>query len=264
MDRKVSTVNGFSHGCLYRFAKRASQNFCLLLSYGDKTGDVLINVTYVGDTLLATKVTGDDNVPRGKVSFTADLTPRNDSNALEPLKLSLDPASTTATKLPRFAGMGQIAKRGFVDHKFIDGQLVMFEKHFSFVWVPIRHHVLFRRPSPEQTLMMLRDHIAKEDELENAREHLNRCFDMDMTDSLARQASQENDMSSREPLRRISRVADLQRLKDQLKATQPVRNSFWDTFNLSKFFADGTSTKDATKKNAKRTRDVNRSDEQKA
>jgi hypothetical protein len=31
-------------------------------------GYELINVTYAGDTLVATKVTGDRNVPRGEVS----------------------------------------------------------------------------------------------------------------------------------------------------------------------------------------------------
>jgi Cyclin D1 binding domain len=36
-------------------------------------GYELINVTYVGDTLVATKVTGDKNVPRGEVSFVPDL-----------------------------------------------------------------------------------------------------------------------------------------------------------------------------------------------
>jgi Cyclin D1 binding domain len=36
-------------------------------------GYELINVTYVGDTLVATKVTGDKNVPRGEVSFAPDF-----------------------------------------------------------------------------------------------------------------------------------------------------------------------------------------------
>ena len=35
----------------------------------------MINVTYVGDTLIAFKVTGDKNVPRGEITFQADLTP---------------------------------------------------------------------------------------------------------------------------------------------------------------------------------------------
>lgn len=231
------------------------------VSYGDH-GEELINVTYVGDTLLASKVTGDDNVPRGQITFSVDLTPRNASHALEPLKLSLDQSSTTtATKLARYAGKGQVAKRGFVDHKYIDGQLVMFDKHFSFVWVPIRHHVLFRRPSPQQILSMLRDPIAREDELENVKNHLARCYEMDMTDSLARQAS--HDRYDDEPLRRIAFTADLKSLEDRLKAAQEDqhRNSFWSAFNLSKYF-DGMHDKNNKKSNTSARN--NRIDEQKA
>jgi hypothetical protein len=251
----------------------------MLASYGYPTGDVLINVTYAGDTLLATKVTGDDNVPRGQITFTADLTPRNGSEALEPLKLSLDQSSLTTTKLPRFAGRGQVAKRGFVDHKFVEGQLVLFERHFSFVWVPIRHHVLFRRPTPEQTITLLRDPIAREDELENARAHVARCFKMDMTDSLARQ-QQSNVVDdedgdddycfSREPIRRISMVADLKSLEERLQSSHRAsqhRTVFWDAFNsLSKFFPGG-GISGAGEDKGKAKKDPgknNRIDEQKA
>lgn len=92
----------------------------------------MINVTYTGDTLVATKVTGDENVPRGQTSFTVDLAPSN-ASSLEPLKVSFD---REATQLLRYPGKGQIAKKGFTDKKFVEGQLVMFDKHFSFVWIP--------------------------------------------------------------------------------------------------------------------------------
>ena len=35
----------------------------------------MVNITYVGDTLIARKVTGDENVPAGEISFQADLSP---------------------------------------------------------------------------------------------------------------------------------------------------------------------------------------------
>ena len=38
----------------------------------------MINATYSGDQLIAYKVTGDKNIPRGKVSFTADLSSHAD------------------------------------------------------------------------------------------------------------------------------------------------------------------------------------------
>jgi len=185
-------------------------------NYGNH-GLELINVTYVGDNLIATKVTGDETVPRGQVSFTADLhPPSNTSVALSPLKMTVEPALSTPTPLqthaddylPRFPGKGQIAKPGFKEHRFVEGQLVMFESHFSFVWIPTRHHVLFRRPTPQQTIDLLRDTISKEDEMENMRNHLRRCFDMDMTDSLARQCTEQG----QEPFRRIALKSDLKKL----------------------------------------------------
>ena len=182
---------------------------CQMDSYGEH-GLEMINVTYSGDTLIATKVTGDENVPRGQTSFTSDLAPSN-ASSLEPLKVSFD---REATQLLRYPGKGQIAKKGFTDKKFVEGQLVMFDKHFSFVWIPTRHHVLFRRPTPEQTIALLRDVVAKEDEIQNMRDHLTRCLDMDMTESLARFHANPN----AEPFRRIKLNSELQEMENELNA----------------------------------------------
>jgi hypothetical protein len=201
-------------------------------SYGDQ-GNEIINVTYVGDTLLATKATGDVNVPRGEISFSANFSPRNGTPTLEPLKLSFGTSSSASStaKLPRFAGKGQIAKPGFIDHKYVDGQLILFERgHFSFIWLqsPTKHHVLFRRPTPEQTIELLRDIISKEDELENMREHVARCFDMDRTESLARQHAQDEET---EPFRRIALKQDLKGLEQEKPPTLEPRTktsfNFW-------------------------------------
>ena len=167
-----------------------------------------MNVTYIGDTIVATKVTGDINVPRGEVSFTANLAPQN-ASALEPLKVSFD--RQASTQLPRFLGKGQIAKAGFQESKYVDGQFVLFDKHFSFVWIPSRHHVLFRRPTPTQIIELMRDDISKEDELGNMRSHISRCFEMDMTESLARFHADEGP----EPFRRILQTDDLKSFKPQ-------------------------------------------------
>ena len=192
----------------------------VLHSYGDH-GNELLNVTYVGDTLVATKVTGDVNVPRGQISFSVDLSPRNSSATLEPLKLSFD-SSAASAKLPRFLGKGQIAKPGFIDNKYVDGQLILFERHFSFVWLPTKDHVLFRRPAAEQTLSMLRNVISKEDELENMRHYLQRCFAMDRTESLARQYTSPG---GTEPFRRISLQEDLESLDTNISALASANNS---------------------------------------
>lgn len=51
----------------------------------------MINVTYSGDTLIAYKVTGDQNIPRGHITFTADLSPPGYSSSLDRETASLDP-----------------------------------------------------------------------------------------------------------------------------------------------------------------------------
>lgn len=135
--------------------------------YGDH-GFEMINITYAGDTLIATKVTGDQNVPKGEVSFTVDLSPHIHSDkgmlSLEPIELNAKAARQWGKKfLPRFQGLGQVAAEGFTNSKWMDGQLILVGRFFSFAWVPIGHQVFFGRPSSELTLKMLRE--QKEDDL---------------------------------------------------------------------------------------------------
>ncbi|KAL7539198.1 hypothetical protein ACHAXR_011524 [Thalassiosira sp. AJA248-18] len=135
-------------------------------------GFEMINVTYSGDQLIAYKVTGDKNIPRGEISFTADLSPNiDDGNMpggqqqqqqphLDPIKLSESSAKKWGTKrLPRFPGQGHAAEPGFINHQFLEGQLVVIGEgdYFSFAWVPLEHQIFFGRPSPELTLKMLRE-----------------------------------------------------------------------------------------------------------
>lgn len=113
----------------------------------------MINVTYSGDTLVAYKVTGDANIPRGEISFTADLSPNNPNlphgpTSLEPIQLSEASAKKWGTKrLPRFPGHGHAAEPGFINHQFMEGQLVVIGEgnYFSFAWVPLEHQIFFGR-----------------------------------------------------------------------------------------------------------------------
>ena len=134
-------------------------------------GYELINVTYVGDTLVASKVTGDKNVPRGEITFQVDLHPLRYSNAdqkssskdspqaLSPIALTEQAARKWGTrKLPRYAGLGQVAEEGFSNSQWMDGQLIIIgDNYFSFAWVPIEQQIFFGRPSAELALKMLRE-----------------------------------------------------------------------------------------------------------
>lgn len=143
-------------------------------------GYELINVTYVDDTLIAEKVTGDRNVPRGELTFKVDLDPlkifktvgrgkkTNKNNLfdflgeqakLEPIKLTDKAARRWGTsQLPRYSGLGQVAEEGFKNCQWMDGQLIIIgQEYFSFAWLPIEQQIFFGRPSPELTLKMLRD-----------------------------------------------------------------------------------------------------------
>jgi hypothetical protein len=130
-------------------------------------GFEMINVTYSGDQLIAYKVTGDHNIPRGHISFTADLSPPGYSSstdrqtdALDPIVLSEGSAKKWGTKrLPRYPGKGQAAEPNYQNPTYLEGQLVIIGPgdYFSFAWIPLEHQIFFGRPSPELTLKMLRE-----------------------------------------------------------------------------------------------------------
>lgn len=135
----------------------------------------MINVTYSGDTtLIATKVTGDKNVPKGETTFTVDLTPRiatNNQHAthLEPIELDEKAQRQWGKKfLPRHSGKGQVASENFANAQWMEGQMILVGRFFSFAWVPIGHQIFFGRPSSELTIKMMRE--AREEEFK--RDHV--------------------------------------------------------------------------------------------
>lgn len=145
--------------------------------YGEH-GFEMINVTYSGDTLVAYKVTGDRNVPKGQVSFQVDLSPTAHFDMLEPIELGQQAAEQWGNRfLQRFAGEGQVASRGFVNPQWMDGQLILVGQYFSFAWLPIGHQVFFGRPSAELTLKLLREARAQEVENSNVIDFLRRCLE---------------------------------------------------------------------------------------
>lgn len=155
--------------------------------YGEH-GYEMINVTYVEDTIIATKITGDQNVPKGEVTFKADLSPEAEGRGeLEPIELSDVAAKQWGHKhLPRFPGKGQVAGEGFVNNQWMDGQLILVGEYFSFAWIPLGHQIFFGRPSAELTLKMLKqskmsEYGAKDAGSPNAvaemRAFAQRCFE---------------------------------------------------------------------------------------
>jgi len=147
-------------------------------------GYEMINVTYVGDSIVAYKVTGDQNVPSGEISFKADLKPayhpstsvvssnvasssQEFNNNLEPIQLTEAAAKQWGVKqLFRFTGLGQVAAKNFTRNEWIDGQLIVVsENYFSFAWVPIGYQIFFGRPEPELILKMLREEERRKNEL---------------------------------------------------------------------------------------------------
>lgn len=120
----------------------------------------MINVTYIGDTLVAHKVTGAKNVPKGEPTFQVDLNPKvvSPSKILKPIELTDAAINQWGTKhLSRFAGVGHVAGEGYVNSQWLEGQLILVGEYFSFAWLPLGHQVFFGRPSPELTLKMLKE-----------------------------------------------------------------------------------------------------------
>lgn len=133
----------------------------------DEYGYEMINITYVGDTLIATKVTGDEHVPQGEISFQCDLSPRlefkSKSSFLEPIELNKKASRNWGKRyLSRFSGKGQVASLGFQNAQWVNGQLILVGKCFSFVWMDTGHKVFFKRPSDEVLLETFRN-LQEED-----------------------------------------------------------------------------------------------------
>jgi Cyclin D1 binding domain len=173
--------------------------------YGDQ-GYELINVTYAGDVLVAHKITGTKNVPKGEATFEVNLSPAalytSGEPPLEPIELGESAANQWGSKyLQRFAGRGQVAAEGYLDSQWVDGQLILVNEYFSFAWLPIGHQVFFGRPTAELILKLMKDDTNSNVAESSARSLLERCWeetenvldDMEVTDGPIVYSSNQHD-----------------------------------------------------------------------
>jgi Cyclin D1 binding domain len=154
----------------------------------------MVNVSYIGDTLVAHKVTGNKNIPKGEISFQVDLSPKSRTDVLQPIELNEESTKQWGRRfLQRFSGKGQVASSGSKQREWMDGQMILVDKYFSFAWLPIAHQVFFGRPSPELTLKLLRNNnrpslesnkqgavlsaSTTSSSVEEMRSHLSRCWE---------------------------------------------------------------------------------------
>jgi hypothetical protein len=70
-----------------------------------------------------------------------------------------------------------VAHQGYVNSQWIDGQLILVGRYFSFAWLPIGHQVFFGRPSAELTLKLLRQSRERVTPSDKIRAYLAKCMD---------------------------------------------------------------------------------------
>jgi len=117
-------------------------------SHGKET----VRVHYEGSTLIAVKIIGDANVPKGEITFTADLSPAGllgpiggdaVSHPAEKIRMVLEGHLENVVAIQ---GRGQVAKAGFQSPTFIDGQLLLFEEGvLGFIFLPMASMIVFER-----------------------------------------------------------------------------------------------------------------------
>jgi len=183
-------------------------------------GSELVNVTYTGDVMIGTRLKN-----KGGVCFESDLSPSIESAHpnLAPIKLDSSVASKWGVeKLERYAGKARdtLSKRS-ANTDFLDGNLIVFDGYFSFLWIPTRQHVFFSRPKSETIVKLMRDSISAEDETANMMNHVSKCFEKNIDEAFVRPSNDRE--AALDPFRRIAREADLAAAKEE---TQIIYDEF--------------------------------------
>ncbi|CAF1088630.1 unnamed protein product [Adineta ricciae] len=98
-------------------------------TYSSVSDDASTNEETVSDALVARKISGDRNVPHGKISFAA----------IRPIEVESDSP-------PSYEGIGQIAHTGYDSPQFIRTKVVLLSKDIlSVTWYALHHTSAFKR-----------------------------------------------------------------------------------------------------------------------
>eukprot|EP00557_Chaetoceros_sp_GSL56_P013907 CAMPEP_0176484192 /NCGR_PEP_ID=MMETSP0200_2-20121128/4323_1 /TAXON_ID=947934 /ORGANISM="Chaetoceros sp., Strain GSL56" /LENGTH=506 /DNA_ID=CAMNT_0017880649 /DNA_START=798 /DNA_END=2318 /DNA_ORIENTATION=+ len=209
-------------------------------------GSELVNVTYSGDTMIATRLSAPDHFlfqadlsPLDLRSGSAQFAPPVPMDKLAVTKWGIDKLERYPGKAVQTGGRGTRGNNNYYNNRMgssktakdvninnnnnnnnsnlVDGNLIMFDGYFSFLWMPTRQHVFFSRPKPELVLKLLRDAISEEDEMENMRRHLTKCFNKGIEEAFIRPPVTMHDGYIMEPFRRISRESDLLAAQEEIQ-----------------------------------------------
>jgi hypothetical protein len=168
MDLAVKRED-YDAACMYRDFLRVLRRFLpqyqlagLWKGTYPNHGEELIRVRYDGDSLYATKVTGDEHVPAGEVTFRAELAdpckPEQRSSGEDMAGVRVEVVSLSSDGAPqqreveRYVGEGCIAARGFQHAHYVPGQLFLMDTDvLGFLWLPLGTLVVFNRvPEDEE------------------------------------------------------------------------------------------------------------------
>jgi hypothetical protein len=214
-------------------------NACCKHFHSFGKGSELVNVTYTGDVVIGTRLNN-----KGEIFFEADLSPSLESADPNLASIKLDSAVASkwgVDKLERYAGKVRdtILSKKSVNADFLDGNLIVFDGYFSVLWMPTRQHVFFSRPKSETIVKLMRDSISVEDETENMRNHVSKCFDKNIDEAFIRPSCDR--ATPLDPFRRIARESDLAAAKEETQIlyneipvhkipqeSDKIYQSFWD------------------------------------
>jgi hypothetical protein len=140
---------------------------------------LMINITYAGDTLLASTVAVFGKLQKGELIFKADL---GYMNALKPIAMSKEVAEKLGReKLTLYPGKVQSYHTS--TFRWAKGNFFMCRENlFGFLLLATNQHIIFRRPNAKQIFKMIQYGIIKDKQLKQEYAYLKRCYNLTYTE----------------------------------------------------------------------------------